>query len=91
VEVPAPGNQVAVALELLPPGELVIEILPYAELWIDGELRERDAVNYRISLRPGTHTIELRHPVYGAVRDTVELESDARITRTFNLESGDRR
>ena len=91
INVPAPGNQVSIVLELLPPGELVIEILPYAELWIDGELKERDAVNFRISLRPGMHTIELRHPVYGTVRETVELKSEERITKTFNMESGDRR
>ncbi|HUV36619.1 MAG TPA: PEGA domain-containing protein [Patescibacteria group bacterium] len=90
IDVPAPRNQISVVLTLLPPGELVIEILPYAELWIDGELRERDAVNYRIALRPGTHTIELRHPVYGTVRESIELKSEEKITRTFDLERRNR-
>jgi hypothetical protein len=86
IEVPAGNNQISVRLEPLPPGTLILEILPYAELWIDGELKERDALNYRIELRPGAHTIELRHPEYGTVSETIEIEPGASVTKTYNLE-----
>ncbi len=87
IEVPAGNNQISVTLEPLPPGTLIVEILPYAELWIDGELRERDALNYRTELRPGTHTIELRHPDYGTVTESVEIPSGGSVTKTYNLET----
>jgi len=86
INVPIPDNQMKIDLVLLPPGELVIEILPYAELWLDGELMEMDAVNYRVSLRPGRHTIKLKHPVFGEVEETVILVSGETVTRTFNME-----
>lgn len=86
IEVPAGNNQISVTLEPLPPGTLIVEILPYAELWIDGELKERDALNYRIELRPGTHTIELRHPDFGTVTESVEIPSGKIVTKKYNLE-----
>ncbi|MBN2071197.1 MAG: PEGA domain-containing protein [Candidatus Krumholzibacteriota bacterium] len=86
ITVPVDENQVRIDLVLLPPGDLVLEILPYAELWIDGQLVDSDAVNYRVSLRPGRHEIELRHPVFGNLKETVILVSGETLTRTFNLE-----
>lgn len=90
IEVPAGNNQISVSLEPLPPGILIVEILPYAELWIDGELKERDALNHRIELRPGIHTIELRHPDYGTVTESVEIPSGETVTKTYNLEKRNR-
>jgi len=90
IEVPAGNNQISVTLEPLPPGILIVEILPYAELWIDGELKERDALNYRVELRPGTHTIELRHPDYGTVKESVEIPSGVSVTKIYNLEKRNR-
>lgn len=90
IEVPAGNNQIAVTLEPLPPGILIIKILPYAELWIDGELKERDALNFRIELKPGIHTIELRHPDFGTVNESVEIPSGESVTKTYNLEKRNR-
>ena len=90
IEVPAGNNQIAIKLRELPPGVLILEILPYAELWIDGELKERDALNFRIELKPGIHTIELRHPDFSTVSESVEIPSGESVTKTYNLEKRNR-
>ena len=83
-------NQISFVLDPLPPGILIVEILPYAELWINGELQEHDAVNFRIELRPGEHNIELRHPVYGVVQESVKVLSGKKVVKTYNLETRNR-
>ncbi|MBU8920690.1 MAG: PEGA domain-containing protein [Bacteroidales bacterium] len=89
VDIPVIRNQVLIVLDRLPPGELILEIIPYAELWIDGRLVERDAVNYRASLLQGSYLIELRHPVFGDITETVILRSGETTKKTFNLERRD--
>jgi hypothetical protein len=90
IDVPVRDNQISVTLEPLPPGILILEILPYAELWIDGQLKERDAVNFRIELSPGEHTVELRHPVYETLTEKVEVLSGRELRKSYNLETENR-
>jgi hypothetical protein len=76
IDIPVPGDELTVTLTKLPPGVLVLQISPYAELWINGELIERDAVNYRTELDPGIYQIELRHPHYGNITDPIEIKTE---------------
>ncbi|MFH1679709.1 MAG: PEGA domain-containing protein [Candidatus Eisenbacteria bacterium] len=86
VEAPAPNNQIALVLAKLPPGEVTFEIHPYAELWIDGEMKEKDAVHFQTKLDPGVHVIELRHPHYGTTTDRIEVKSEEKITKQYHLD-----
>jgi hypothetical protein len=85
INVPAPNNMIDVIMSELPPGIVIFEINPYAELWINGELVEKDAVHKEISLKPGTYSIELRHPHYGTKTYTIEVKSGETITKQYNL------
>ncbi len=88
VSVPAPGNLVEVALNKLPPGELVIQVQPYADVWIDGELKVESTTFFRIDLDVGDHQVELRHPSYQAILRSVQIESGQTQTVSHNFASG---
>ncbi len=75
VVVPDDGAMIEQALDLLPPGALLLQIEPYADVWIDGRLVAKMAVNKRLELDPGVHQIELRHPVHPAMSTQVEIRS----------------
>jgi hypothetical protein len=86
ISIPAPDDEIAVTLTKLPPGILILEIRPYAELYINGELIEQDAVNYRAELDQGTYTIELRHPHFDNITDTVVLKSQETVTKRYRMD-----
>ncbi len=86
ITIPAPNNMVDIALTRLQPGEIIFQIHPYAELWINGELKEKDAVYFSIELDPGTYQIELRHPHYGVIKDTIEVKSEETVTKQYRLD-----
>lgn len=73
IEVPTPAPLVEAVLEKLPPGILVLQIEPYADVWIDGQLWSKDVVNSRVELEAGQHAVELRHPVHSAVTLDVDI------------------
>ncbi len=75
LSVPAPDHLFEASLEKLPPGMLIIQVQPYAELWIDGEMREENAVYFSMSLDEGAHEIELRHPQYENILKTLTITS----------------
>jgi hypothetical protein len=86
IETPLPENMIKLSLALLPPGVLIIEIEPYADLYINGELIERDAVHKVLDdLRPGTYDIELRHPDFGTKTETVVIISGETVTKRYDL------
>lgn len=85
ITIPAPNNMVDVVLSHVPAGKLIFEIYPYAELWINGEMKEKDAVHFEAELRPGTYNIELRHPHFGTITDTIELKSGEEVVKRYRL------
>lgn len=90
--VPLADGMLTVDLEPLPPGRLVFQISPYAELWIDGELVNRAAVYETVGdLSPGEHRLRLRHP-WGVVDTTVVVEpgQERVIRHTFTGPGGGR-
>jgi hypothetical protein len=75
VTVPVDDNMVRYALETLPPGTLVIQVQPYAEIWLDGERLDVDAVYHRLNRPQGSYDLELRHPAYPPHRVRVDLRA----------------
>jgi hypothetical protein len=75
LEVPAPDHLFETNLTKLPPGMLIIQAQPYAELWINGELKEEYAVYLSLVLDAGTYQIELRHPQYTNISQTLTITS----------------
>jgi hypothetical protein len=90
IDVTATNSQIRVKLDSMPPGILILEIQPYADLWIDGELKESDAVNFPIELSPGEHLIKLHHPVYGDIEENVRIVSGEELRKKYNLETRSR-
>ena len=86
ISAPAPGNNVRITLEKLPPGTLVIKAFPYADIYVAGELRKSETDRYTdATLAPGTYEIELRHPKYGVVRRVIEVPSGDQVELTINM------
>jgi hypothetical protein len=75
LEVPAPDHLFEASLDKLPPGTLIIQAQPYAELWINGVLREEYAVFLSVPLDAGNYEIELRHPQHENIRKTLTITS----------------
>jgi hypothetical protein len=90
VDVPAPGNLVRETLELLPPGTLVIRVQPYADIYVDGELKESGAVYFSQELPQGPHTVLLRHPHLGDHETVVEVRSEQTTNCDHDFERGSR-
>jgi len=68
------GDQIDVTLRKLEPGHLVIMVRPWADIYIDGELAERERTNYRITLEPGRYVVRLVNPHF----ETKEVEIEVR-------------
>ena len=75
INVPVSNNLVEITLTRLPPGKFIFSIYPYANIYIDGELKAEGVMNFQIELEPGTYEIELRHPENETVKMAVELKS----------------
>jgi len=76
ISIPAANNMTTLQLQPVSPGTLVIKVInTYAEIWVDGERLAEQATNHQVSLRPGRHAIELRHPAYESYLTEVEIKS----------------
>jgi hypothetical protein len=76
---------IRVDLHKLPPGTLVITVNPWADIWINGVLKKEKADTFEELLDAGRYTIELRNPQYKTRKADVQMESNGRIERTFDL------
>jgi hypothetical protein len=90
ITVPAPDNMFRVTLVALPPGTLVIRAQPYADVYIDGELKESGTVFYNQELPQGRYTVLLRHPHLGDYEQQVEVRSGETTTCDHDFERGSR-
>jgi hypothetical protein len=59
-------------------GTLQVLIKPFGSIYVDGELKKRDA-NFRftLDLQAGARKLKVTHPNYGTYEKTVNLEADA--------------
>jgi hypothetical protein len=76
ISVPLPGGEIRVVLIKLPPGTLVVKVLPYADIYVNGEMKKSGGSHYEDgTLEPGQYTVVLRHPRYEPVTKIVRITS----------------
>ncbi len=85
ISVPCPDARISITLTERAPGTLVLHIIPWADLYVDGTLVEKGSVSKSITLKEGTHIIELRHRDYGTFIDTLRIESERETTMEYNI------
>jgi hypothetical protein len=73
------------ALTKLPPGTLVLKILPYADVHINGALHAREQSRYETRLDPGRYQIELRNPRFDTYAAEVDILSNETTERTVDM------
>jgi hypothetical protein len=67
------------------PGKIVIQVFPWADIWVDGV--HRGVKDVTVELPPGTHTISLRHPTLGQRSEEIRVEPGQRVERRFNMQA----
>ena len=85
ITIPTPGNTITVVLNKLPPGTLIITVNPWADIYIDDEIKKEQAIRWEGKLEPGTYAIVLRNPHYESVTDDVRVTSGDRTQRSYDL------
>ncbi|MBK8167947.1 MAG: serine/threonine protein kinase [bacterium] len=86
--VPDDGAALEITLAPLPPGQLDLRIVPFADVWIDGAKQAASTSYFTGQFAPGRHVVELRHPVYAAVVDTVVVVSGETAKIPYTLSNG---
>jgi PEGA domain len=69
----------------LPPGTLVLKILPYADVYVGGVLKARQLSRYEAKMDPDQYEIELRNPRFDTYTIRVEIVSNETTERTVNM------
>lgn len=69
------------------PGELFIECLPWADVFVDGKKLDTTPLKNNIALTPGIHTIRLVHPDYPAYTRRISISSNKVESISVNLNS----
>jgi hypothetical protein len=67
------------ALTEIPPGEVRVFIKPYADIYVDGELRSSDSRDAVFMLPPGPHRLEFRNRFFESQVSEVTVPSDGTI------------
>jgi AAA+ ATPase superfamily predicted ATPase len=87
IDIPAPGNVINVGLRRLPQGTVIFKIKPYAELWIDGELKREIVQHDGYNLDQGVYRCELRNPYYEPFIQEVRVVSGDTVTVTYDFDN----
>jgi hypothetical protein len=86
VSVSSPEGVVEEDLVKLAPGRLEVRVEPYADIWLDGVLKEEQKSHGDFpNLDRGWHEVRLVHPALGAYAESVLVRSDStsRVTHNF--------
>lgn len=78
-------HEIQEALTKLPPGKLILKILPYADVYIDGTLQSGQQSRYEASLDTGQYSIELRNPHFDTRTIIVDITSSETTERTVDM------
>ena len=73
IVVPVENNLVRRDLARSAPGWIVFQIEPYADIYVDGELKSSGTQYYPIRVDAGTHEILLRNPHFSEERRTITV------------------
>jgi len=63
-EAPAPAD-----------GYYAVSAEPWADVYLDGKLVESHVTNKTFAARPGSHRLELKHPLFPGTSDNIKIES----------------
>ena len=85
IKVPVQGNRIQVTMERLPPGTLVIMVTPWADVWVNGELKGPQTSRYKATLAPGKYTIRLSNPHFEMEERVAEVTSQRETVLNFRL------
>jgi len=85
--VPQDGNEFDIVLEKLAPGVLVVMVRPWADIYIDGDLAERERTNYRMTLDPGTYVIRLLNPHFEPKETEIEVRPNEESVFEWDLKA----
>lgn len=69
------------------PGELFIECLPWAEVYVDNKKLDTTPLKSGIALAPGLHTLRLVHPDYPAYTRKIKINSNKTDSVSVNFNS----
>jgi hypothetical protein len=81
----SPNHSVREALVKLPPGTLVLKILPYADVYVGGVLQARQQSRFEASLDPSQYEIELRNPRFETYTVLVDIVSNQTTEKTIKM------
>ena len=86
IRIPTADNMIRVTLTRLTPGTLIITVNPWASIYVDGELKEEQGIRWESPpLEPGVYTVVLRNPHYEPLTEAIEILSDSRTERNYDL------
>jgi len=91
ITAPVAGGRIDAALTKLPPGTLTIKPDPWADIYVDGNLVKKGAVNYVATLEQGKHTIRLVHRSFEDLVEEVWVTSGESRTVDYDMEQGARK
>ncbi len=87
IRVPDVGERVSVALERVPTGVLVVQVVPYADIYVNGERKKSQTSHCRLELDPGEYEVRLEHPTYGAVTRMETVRSNEETVLAYDWTS----
>lgn len=84
IDIGSPTRVIRETLTKLPQGKLIIKVVPYADIFINGELVKSQKSRYETNLDPGRYTVVLHHPSKDSTI-VVEIRPGEKVERTINL------
>ena len=84
-DVAVEGDRVAIALTKLAKGTLVLAIVPFADVYVNGENVGREKTRYVASLDPGKYAIRLSNPNFEPIEEELEILPGDSTVKTYNF------
>lgn len=91
VDLTVGSRRVEAALASLPRGQIICNVDPYADIYVNGELVSGERAHYEGSYAPGSYEVIFRHPEFGTYQASAEVKPGGSVTITHrfsNLEGG---
>ena len=66
-------------------GSLMVQVVPWAKVYIDGEYKEDTPLSKPLILTSGTHELKLVNPSFGEMIDSIFIELDKTLEKQFTL------
>ncbi len=73
------------------PAKVALQVRPWGDVWIDGELKGRAPPLTEIELKPGPHHVTVRNGNLPALETEIRLQSGERMTLTHRFGTGQRK